>query len=649
MLRDCGIDDSGAAFLAESLDNLIDLIILDLAQNEVSIIGLREVCRRLNPCKQLRCLQIFDNLCPFLLPEVALLLQVLPNLELVSITRDENQMSDLYSFGLLVQTGLTPNRQTKVYLCGESNSGKTNLTESLISNLEENIGDTRSSLHRAISVDVHKHAHGLNISSVEINGAEFSFWDFAGHKDQHSHRKSSFIFPELSVFLLLINASEPAERNRQCAKSWLEYILSESPHGLTPTVVLIATHADIFKTVEERKELYNRFADLKNALWLENSIAKKIDLAFSEFIFIDTHDIESAEMHQISNFLQSYNQSQLERQIMIPQICMDIIDIVTAQLRFGDCPIVSWPKYKGYLENISKMNDNLLKNATRYLHSIGELYFAEHGVLAGHVILDLSWLNQCILGYLFTRPDRLDGNADADRIVRFQKLAAIGPVPRSDIPIDRELLDTGIHTMYVLQYFSLAFGLPHYDAGEVSNHYVFPSLLQSCPPDVWSMNADSVVHVGRRYYHRDAPNKIPASFFPLLQLKVFYELSRLQGTVCLYRNEMYTRHNDVECHVWLTDDHQTVVMHARGPAGSSRACRVLQARIRLLASELFLQSTTNFFAVFRPEYTSVVDLKLYLREPKSYSPELVNKLRIRNCEVVSTDLVAEVLGMDFIS
>ena len=146
-------------------------------------------------------------------------------------------------------------------------------------------------------------------------------------------------------------------------------------------------------------------------------------------------------------------------------------------------------------------------------------------------------------------------------------------------------------------------------------------------------------------------NKIPSTFFPILQVKVINDVQRLGGSACIFKDEIIVAMDDVECCVRLREDRLTILLHARGPANSSRACRVLMARLRLLVSEPQIQMNEATFISFQPFYANSTQLSIYERNPELYSTFDIFRLRRNGHEYISNnneqpELITKLLGIE---
>ena len=135
-------------------------------------------------------------------------------------------------------------------------------------------------------------------------GIYVSVWDFAGQETYFSSHR--FLFTEShSVFLLVVNLKEWSETIKKKTHWWYKCVLLHSPH-----VIVVATRADLFDTVEEllisMRLLTDSFKNMNSPLaFCLVNLPAEIKANNSEIIFGDSTQNNSHWQMRIESLYQS--------------------------------------------------------------------------------------------------------------------------------------------------------------------------------------------------------------------------------------------------------------------------------------------------------------------------------------------------------
>ena len=438
-------------------------------------------------------------------PEVALALADLPklyrvvfvtiscgyrkhNIDRITKESNESQLDDIRGYARLVKTGITTLDRIKVYFCGQPEAGKTTLAHALAGRLSE-INLTEDVLM--------SRTRGIAVFNVKLaNGAEYSFWDFAGQIDYHVHH-DLFMFPEGAIFVVLIDLRCSDEERKKHATYWMQYITTQCPHNVRPNVLIAATHAD-----QADPAMFPVFSiDVHVSLLiidLMTTFGNSVTFVTTDAILLNCTDAASDSLTRVHDEIEAVRlRFTAETPATTPLICKQIIDAL-AELKAGGVRMLTWEKYCEAMRPICEDRE-LLALATKHLHHIGEVYVGQTGRLGGTVIVDIPWLSHDVLGWLFCPRDMLQVHQRL-KLLRFHQLAEQGSVKADDIPTSDLQLDSAVTTLDILEAFELCYGFEQ----DGAKHYVFPSLLRNqMPSNLWGPHAAFDAHIGLRFYCTD--------------------------------------------------------------------------------------------------------------------------------------------------
>ena len=557
-----------------------------------------------------------------------------------SVTKEanESQLEEIKSYARLVRSGVTTLDRIKVYFCGQPEAGKTTLAHVLSGRLTElkvddNILKTRT--------------RGIVVSNIKLaNGAEYSFWDFAGQIDYHVHH-DMFMFPEGAIFVVLVDLRASADERRQHATYWLQYILTQCPSSVKPNILVVATHADqadaaMFPVFSVEIHVSLLIADLITLF------GNHVAFVTTDAILLNCTEAGSSGLTRVQDEIEAARiRFTAENPAPTPLICKKMIDEL-AKLREQGTKIMTMEQF-GEAMHLLVDDSELFVLAAKHLHSIGEIYIGHGPKLEGTVIVDIPWLCHDVFGWLFSPQDQLQAHDKLD-LLRFHRLAEQGPVPADEIPTIGTKLAPEVTTLDVLELFELCYGFEL----EGAMYYVFPSLLRTHRAELlWGPHPAFDAHVGLRFVCTDATRMLPPGFFQRVQIRSRLDIGpRFTGTdlngASIWMNGTLCQSDGVQACIQLSADERSIFVHVRASTEDLKPMRkMLQSIVRVI--QLVCQSSPGL--TFDVEHSSVVDLQTYHSEPFTYKQEAVIDARDRNRRNIMTsdghvDQLQAVLGFD---
>ena len=280
--------------------------------------------------------------------------------------------------------------------------------------------------------------------------------------------------------------------------------------------------------------------------------------------------------------------------------------------------------------------DTLLM-ATRHLHRTGDLFFSEQqGLLKDIVILDMAWLGQDLLGWLHCPTFMLAAHQRQDWI-RFQRMAAEGPVPLSLIPVPDIVLLPAKASLDVLEHFAQCYSFEDsasVDCGCPTMMYVFPSLLKtSKPAHVWTGNDQFNVHIGLKLSCSDDRTMLPAGLFARMQVhlrqeigpKFSVDVSSRPKASPIWQGGIWLSDDVCEAIVVLSSSSQSIYVCVRGDGGQGSQCRSLLSRIQAVITQHCHMHSPGLSLLI--EYSSASQLKQGILEADVYSHSQIEEAR----------------------
>ena len=545
----------------------------------------------------------------------------------------ENEISEIRDYARLLRTGVTSVNRLNVYFCGEPEAGKTTLSRSLVHGSVVLPGETSSLKMRT---------RGIDVAQVKLpSGTDCCLWDFAGQSDYHVHH-DLFVIHGAAVFVLLVDARRSTAERKAHATYWLQYIVTQCPPGVRPSVLMLASHVDEAAAVKaEEYDTETQFA----LLFMELSaiFGSAVQFVGTGFTAIDCRDGDSSACNLVRSALDgALEQYQEVNGDTAPAICKQMVDALVP-LRERRTHFLTWPQYTEIMSGASR-DKSLLKIATRHLHKIGEVYYSSRGTLADIVIIDLPWLCHEVLGWVFCPVEMLQAH-EKSRLIRFRQLAEQGPVDEADIPITNQFEGTRVETLDVLEAFELCTSF----AQETKKMYVFPSLLRTAPRgDVWQPSALFDVHIGLRFSCSSMTTMIPPGFFQRLQISAQLAIGSPQAGGVMWQNGIVCSQGGTECRLALSQDGRAIYLHVRGKSDRKRDCRRLTQTIIGLIERSVNNSPGLVFAV---DHCDSVEVSRYVSEPYAILQKVVLEARVKGRRIaVNTlgrgDIVAHLLGME---
>ena len=460
----------------------------------------------------------------------------------------------------------------KIYLCGQPEAGKTTLARALVRSIDSAPAGTDILLSRT---------RGIDVTTAKLaNGVSYSIWDFAGQSDYHVHH-DIFMFPQAALFIVIIDVRDSLEDRHKHAVYWLQYIVTQCPPGSKPNVLVLASHVDEIAAASDDDDASTLANDLAVLYFtLGETFEKVVDFIAPEIIPINCKDQSSPALQQIEDLLETTRMRFLsDNPTPTPLICKQMIDIIQGLCARG-VHYMSWPKYCTAMSELAD-DASLLTTATRHLHRIGDVYYNEDVRFKGIVIIDLGWLCQDVLGWVFCPPNMLKAREQV-AMMRFRQLAEGGAVRKQDIPIAHKFADVDVETLDILEAFELCYGFVQ----DGVQFYVFPALLRASKlGGAWSQGSLFDVHVGIKLSCNSETTMIPPGFFQRIQVRVRLDIGPMfaltskttdnliwaSGVACVF--------GDAVGQLELLSDMQTIVVNIRGMAANSKHCRALVQRI----------------------------------------------------------------------
>ena len=409
-----------------------------------------------------------------------------------------NDRPAIVDYARLLKTGMASLNRIKIYLCGQPEAGKTTLARVLIRFVDPDPHKGNKLKQRTRGIDVMK--------GTLPSGATYKLWDFAGQADYHVHH-DLFMYPEAAVFILLIDLRETPDLQLKHLTYWLRYIVTQCPSGTKPSVLLLATHVDESDAGSSAtQKLYS------NAITAFDHV---VNFVADHFVEINCTDGASTQLKEIEDLLEAARfRFVTENPTPTPLICKQIIDVIEKQVA-QEIHYMAWPVFCDVMKEITA-DTELLSIAALHLHKIGDVFYDPLSRLQKTVIVDLGWLCQEVLGWLFCPINMLTAHAQLE-MVKFRKSAENGAVRKQDIPVKHSFVGCSTETMDVLEQFELCYGFEQ----DGQKMFVFPSILRTVVPSgIWTKQAALDLHIGVIISCNSAATMIPPGFFQRVQVRI---------------------------------------------------------------------------------------------------------------------------------
>ena len=310
---------------------------------------------------------------------------------------------------------------------------------------------------------------------------------------------------------------------------------------------------------------------------------------------------------------------------------------------------MSWPSY---CDAMSGLTDDigLLTIATRHMHRIGDVYYNESAQFKGLVIIDLGWLCQDVLGWVFCPPDMLKVHEQV-AMMRFRQLAECGAVKKQDIPIIHKFPDANVETLDILEAFELCYGFVQ--AGV--QFYVFPSLLRESKLKVaWDQSDMFDMHIGIKLACTSETTMIPPGLFQRIQVRVRLDIGPMFPTSSkttdnlIWANGTICQQDDAVAKLDLLGDMRSFTVHVRGFTSSGKHGRGLVQRILQVIQAVCEHSPGLQLSV---EHMSYRDLVANHANPRTYQQHEILEARRHSMKQITTtegntDSMSQLLTFD---
>lgn len=146
--------------------------------------------------------------------------------------------------------------RVKLFVCGASGVGKTELVESLKCRFLQSLFRRKSST-LDVSQTTSRQTHGIVIQQATIpNSKEFSIWDFSGLKDYYLIHER-FMNARNSIFVVVFSLRDPIKTQMAQVRFWLSTIKAKLIFSISietkPHVILVASFADLSRQQQEQE------------------------------------------------------------------------------------------------------------------------------------------------------------------------------------------------------------------------------------------------------------------------------------------------------------------------------------------------------------------------------------------------------------
>ena len=549
----------------------------------------------------------------------------------------ENQLSEIRDYARLLTTGVTSLDRIKVYFCGQPEAGKTTLSRALANGPLIMPDETNPLKLRT---------RGIDVSQVKLSdGSECSFWDFAGQGDYVIHH-DLFMSHEASVFFIIIDVRQSEVDRHRHSTYWLQYIVTQCPHGAKPSVLLLASHVDeVVSTAGGNAgtlslSLLSLFSNLSAVF------GAAVRFIREEITEINCRDRQSSALSEVKQAISEARRTYREQTgSHAPVICKQMIGILNHLRETNRTRFLSWSQFEESMSVIST-DASLLKLAIKYLHNIGDVFYRDRGPLSDIIIVDLPWLCHEVLGWLFCPMDMLTAH-NMVRMIRFRILSEAGPVPHNDIPVKNMFENTSIRTLDVLQSFELCLGCEI----DKDTSYIFPTLLRNKPStELWTPNAFFDIHVGVKFTCSSATTMIPPGFFPRLQIVARQDIGppfTKETSHMIWENGFICQDDSSQVRVKLTPDSRSIIAHIRGTETANDSRRLLLQFIDIvdrvcqrsagLNFDVHLLNTPDLIAYAVNPSSTPLSALIEARSQGSAMVASSPEVRIRVCDLIALE------------
>ncbi|XP_072040112.1 uncharacterized protein [Amphiura filiformis] len=445
------------------------------------------------------------------------------------------------------ESGTTPIKHVKLFLCGDQAVGKTTLKRSLVK------GRIASWLPRR-RIARHIPTPGVNVTPKHIRDVgDFVIWDMAGQIEYHVTH-AMLLGSSCGVFVVVFNMKWNMETKRKKLMYWLSFIKAGhkvKEDRLKPPIVVVGTHAD---QLEDRKEEHDKAQDL---------LGEIIEL-FAEFLnihpdimMINGRAPRSASIRSLKGVIKQLAKPLRDK--TTPNICSEVSKkMVRWAKKKSKLPIMNFDEFLAKVnQDVEPLADeSLVRLVLGYLNETGELHQAKvrqagenaHNDL---IILNPNWLTTTIFGPIFAKP-------------KFYKhycgMQEKQVYTLDDLKANFRKIENPRILVELLEYFELAFKR---DDGKDDTSFILPVKL---PPDVkeidWTGHDQYSNIYGIRIECKDETDMFTSDTFPCLQVRAMnqYKHSNVEPKLS-HRGLKVCK--DVEGMIQLTEDKRAIHIAVR--------------------------------------------------------------------------------------
>jgi small GTP-binding protein len=347
-------------------------------------------------------LELQENLLTALPPELALLplseaqIDISGNNKLVSPPPATVRAGKWLAYlrDMLQQAGAS--NRAKVMLVGKENVGKTSLREAFTNRKK------RSAVKLSTDgIDIETVACSVQASNGAAVSIRLNVWDFAGQDIYYTSHE--LFLSDSAVYLVVWDARydfDDAQHNN--VGFWLRNIVARA--GRDVPIIVVATHIDHASCTDS----------VVNAKLLQlSSTYAAVYPNIRSYRAVSTIKGDGIEalLQQVGTCVLAL--PGVGAPIPAAYLALEeMLANLAALLSGKKAPALTWDEWQRVARRCSITDDELLRRATLYLHSVGSIIFFEADARAGHlVVVEPQWLTKCVATILTTkhRAVRADG------------------------------------------------------------------------------------------------------------------------------------------------------------------------------------------------------------------------------------------------
>ncbi|GAM26449.1 hypothetical protein SAMD00019534_096240 [Acytostelium subglobosum LB1] len=315
--------------------------------------------------------------------------------------------------------------------------------------------------------------------------------DFAGQEIYYSTHQ--FFLSERSIYLLLWDASKPAEESR--VDFWLQSIRTHAPKS---PVVIVGTHLDSLS--ESKAKAIKQQMETKYISTSSKCSVKAVALVSCR---------SGKGVGSLSSFIEELAMAQPTMGEQFPTTYLKLEKLLLEERSKRAIPTMPWSEVVrlGTLACIADSKE--LDRAVSFLHLMGAIvHFPKENILKDMLILDPQWITN-LLATIVTSKCSFANNG----IIQHKDLAHIWKPPTYPSELHPHLLK-------LLERFDVAFNMLGTDAKSDKAQSLIPAMLpRDCPQDIKTSLIRQLPTQYGRIYQMDF---IPSGLFSRLMVRMLY-------------------------------------------------------------------------------------------------------------------------------